>query len=191
MIRRTLCALLSLAALLAGCAGPSVVPGQALPTRDRIADFSLEARFSLTQAHERHAGRLSWRHAGERDELLLSSPFGQGVAEITLDRGYARLVASDRQVHEAADAEALTRDVLGYPLPIERLSSWLLGRGTTGAVLSPDSLGRPRTLASGVWFIEYEYGDDSRDALPSRLSIRRSGDAGPEILLRIEEWRVP
>ncbi len=89
------------AVLLAGCAGPAAKSGNetsAFPPRSAVTDFSLEARFSVTSDGERHSGRLSWRHSDDRDELRLSSPFGQVVAEILVDRQTARLVTSDRRL---------------------------------------------------------------------------------------------
>ena len=154
-----------------------------------MADFSLEARFSVSSDAERHSGRLFWRHGSGRDELQLSSPFGQVVAEIQVDRQRARLVTSDRRVFEALDAQQLTREVLGYSLPISRLSDWVLGRPAEGGRVERDALKRPLRMEEGGWLIDYEYDDAGADALPGMLVVRRPG--GPELRLRIEEWRAP
>jgi outer membrane lipoprotein LolB len=66
---------------------------------------------------QNYAGRLHWRHDGDRDELLLSSPLGQGMAEIVSDASGARLTASDGNSHTAATADELLQSVLGYPCP--------------------------------------------------------------------------
>ena len=180
------------AALLAGCAGPAAQSGNetsAFPPRSAVTDFSLEARFSVTSDGERHSGRLSWRHGADRDELRLSSPFGQVIAEILVDRQKAQLVTSDRRVFEAPDAQQLTREVLGYSLPISQLSDWVLGRQREGDRVELDALKRPLRMEAGSWQIDYEYDQAVADAVPGLLLINRPG--GPELRLRIEEWRAP
>ena len=120
--------------------------------------------------------------------MLLASPFGQGVAEIILDLGVAQLHAADGRRFEASDVEALTHEVLGYRLPLAGLAAWMLGRGER-LHAGLDAAGRPVHAEVDGWQIDYAYDDESPGALPARLDIRREG--GPEIRLRIEEWRVP
>lgn len=110
-------------ALVAGCAALPPSPGSlAVARRDAIDDFSLEARFSRHE-DQNYSGRLSWRHSGgDVDELLLASPFGQGIAQLISDPRGARLTLSDGQVYTAEDGAALTRQVLGYPLPVAQLA---------------------------------------------------------------------
>ena len=183
--------LLAAALMLAACAAPLVQPGEALPPRTSVRDFSLEARFSVAQDAERHSGRLSWRHRSEGDELQIASPFGQTVAEISIDAGRARLVTSDRRVFEAPDVQQLTREVLGYSLPINRLADWVLARdgSSSASAGARDRFGRPLAIEAEGWQISYDYEQDGADALPASVFATRTG--GPELRLRIEEWRVP
>lgn len=165
--------------------------GGVLPQRDALRDFSLEARFSLRYEDKSYAGRLSWRHAGEHDELLLSSPLGQGMAEIFGDPGRVRLQAGDGKSYVADDAETLTQQVLGYPLPLGNLAGWVRGRPGSAKskgveVAAPDAFGRPLRLHEDGWRIDYEYDGDDAQALPARLFIERQGVL--ELRLRIDEW---
>jgi outer membrane lipoprotein LolB len=176
--------------LLAACAGPGANVTEIPLPRGDVRDFSLEARFSVTQESERHSGRLSWRHGADGvDELQIASPFGQVLADIRIDSQRARLVASDRRVFEAADAQQLTHEVLGYPLPINRLSAWVLARAGEGARVQLDQLGRPQAIEEDGWSIRYEYEQETADALPALMTVTRWG--GLELRLRIEEWRTP
>jgi outer membrane lipoprotein LolB len=184
--------LLSVAALLlTACAAPALRVGDGMQPRTAVRDFSLDARFSVTQAAERHSGRLSWQHRDGGDELQIASPFGQIVAEISVDRRRARLVAADQRVFEAADVQQLTEEVLGYRLPVNRLADWVLARrrDAAGVAVAADAAGRPQAISDDGWQITYEYDQDGADALPSRLFATRPG--GPELRLRIEEWRTP
>lgn len=178
--------------LLAGCATPGTQPDAPLPPRPAIRDFSLEARFSVTQDAERHSGRLSWQHREQGDELQIVSPFGQIVAEISINSERARLTTSDRRVFEAPGAQQLTREVLGYALPIDRMADWVLAR-EHGATVdhggARDRFGRPLVIEEDGWRISYDYEQDGTGALPAGMVATRA--EGPELRLRIEEWRVP
>lgn len=179
-------ALLLLGALLLyGCAN---IPSSSStpPTRDALAVFALEGRFSLRHEDRNYSGRLSWRHAGLNNELLLSSPFGQGMAEIVTSENGARLTGSDGRVYEASDAETLTRQVLGYPLPLDQLTDWVRGWDATGGIFERDALGRPLRLRHEDWRIDYGYASDDPKAPPDRIFAVRSG--GFELRLRIDEW---
>lgn len=172
------------ALLLGGCAALPASPTGTLATRrDALDDFALEGRFSLRHDDKSYSGRLSWRHDGANNELLLASPFGQGLAQITTSASGARMTTSDGNVYEAADSELLTRQVLGYPLPLAQLTDWVRGRG---AAYEPDQLGRPLRLRHDGWRIDYEYDSDDEQALPSRLFAQRAD--GLELRLRIDEW---
>ncbi len=181
---RLLCAALSF--VLVGCAGLGVSPGQ-LPSRDTLGAFELEGRFSLRQGEQNFSGRLSWRHLAGENVVLLSSPFGQGLAEIVTDGLGARLKTSEGKTYAAADGESLTARVLGYPLPITGLADWLRARG--GESGQRDVHGRLVRLDAAGWRIDYAYDVDAPDVPPSRLVV--SGQAGgdpTELRLRIDRW---
>lgn len=171
--------------LLTACASPAVLPDGALPaTRAAIDAFALEGRFALRQGDKNYSGRLSWRHGDGQDEVLLSSPFGQGLAQITANAAGAQLTTSDGKHYAAANGELLTRQVLGYPLPLAQLADWLRGRGAGDFVY--DAQRRPLQLSDSGWRIDYEYDSDAAQALPARLFAQRTD--GVELRLRIDEW---
>ena len=176
----------SSALLVSGCAVVPSSPGSVgVAQREALDDFSLEGRFSLRHEEKNYSGRLSWRHSGADNELLLASPFGQGLAQITTSERGAQLTMSDGQVYAAADSEALTREVLGYPLPLARLTDWVRGRAASGE-LELDGSGRPLLLRHDGWRIDYDYASDDAQAPPSRIVALR--DDGAELRLRIDEW---
>jgi len=171
--------------LIGGCANlPS--SSNTAPPRDALLAFTLEARFSLRHEDKSYSGRLSWRHDGMNNELLLSSPFGQGMAEIVTSESGARLTSSDGKVYEASDAETLTRQVLGYPLPLDQLTDWVRGWGAAAGISERDDLGRPLRLRHEGWLIDYGYASDDPQAPPDRIFAERTG--GFELRLRIDEW---
>lgn len=179
----------SLAVLVGGCATLSE-PSSGTPatTRDALTAFALEGRFALRHEDKSYSGRLSWRHDGANNEVLLASPFGQGLARITTSVRGARLTGSDGKTYTAPDAQTLTSELLGYPLPLTELADWVRGRsaGATQEAVERDALGRPVRLRHDAWRISYEYDTATVQALPARLFAENAN--GMELRLRIDEW---
>jgi len=184
---RSRLAWLSLAVLFnSGCASLSPSPTSAPPAREALDAFALEGRFSLRHENKNYSGKMSWRHQGADNTLLLSSPVGQGMAEITTRENGAQLTTSDGKLYTAADAETLTRQVLGYPLPLVQLTDWVRGRDDAPGLAERDAFGRPLRLSHQDWRIEYGYEGDDPAAAPSRIFAERTG--GLELRLKIDEW---
>lgn len=180
---------LLMATLLAVCACGSAPPNarpQPWATREKVQYFFLVGRFSVQHEGKAYTGRISWRHAGQNDDLLISSPFGQALAEVVSDAGGARLTThSGTQYADSPDA--LVQTVLGHPLPLSRLLAWLRGLAVDDAEVTRDPHGRPLFWRQGEWRLSYEYADDDPQSLPSRLFA--SSESAFELRLRIDEWQ--
>ncbi len=174
--------------LFAGCATLPAPTDKALLSHRSLDEFALEGRFSLRQGDKNHSGRLSWRHSATRDDLLLASPFGQGIAEITVNLHAATLTTSDGKTYSAAEARTLTEQVLGYALPLDLLTDWVRGRSTPADVVERDAFRRPLRLQHLDWRIEFVYDNDDPAAPPGRLFAERPGEF--ELRLRIDEWNA-
>lgn len=185
---------LQLVAILAGAllAGCSSLPPAALPGRDQVRDFSLEARFALRvtlpdQVAQSSGGRLSWTHKSGDNRVLVSSPLGYGVAEIETTRQLSRLKTANGEIRESSDPDALMEEVTGQRLPVTRMPAWLLGRSGGGARIDTDQHNRPARLREAGWQVDYAYDQDDGSALPARVTLSRNGEI--ELRLRIEEWK--
>jgi outer membrane lipoprotein LolB len=177
-------AFLWLCLLLAGCATTGQQPAPTGPAGDA---FFLSGRVSVKYGTEAASGKISWQHDLDSDDLLLSSPLGQGVARIVRRDGLVSLTASDQKVYQARDVETLTAQVLGWRLPLEGLPDWVRGRAAAGAPAQtrPDGSGRLADLRQSGWLVELlDYNDAS--GLPSRLRLSRED---VEIRLVIDQWR--
>lgn len=176
-MRRTAAALL--AALAAGCAS---LPA---PSPTEAPAFELSGRVAVRYGAESASGRAEWRHSVAGDDLVISNPIGQGIAEITRRDGAYALVTADGRRYEASDPEALTEKVLGWRLPLAGLPDWVRARPVDGVPAETRYEGaRLAHLVQSGWRIEYlEYGDDG---LPRRLRLSREA---LDIRLVIESWR--
>jgi len=172
--------------IVAGCAVFQAKTDDFLPKRKMLENFSLEGRFSLRHEDTNYSGHLSWQHSGVNNTLLLSSPLRQGIAEIITDAKGARLTASDGRTYRSANIETLTRDVLGFPLPLAQLVDWVRGWSREGGIYEYDAKGRIQSFRHDGWTIRYSYENDDEDSPPSRIFAEKTGDF--ELRLRIDAW---
>lgn len=173
-------AALAAALLASGCAELQLQ----LPPQE--TQFELLGRIAVRYGDDASAGRIDWRHGASGDEVLITSALGQAVARIVRSGDRVTLEAADGSVHEAADAETLTGQVLGFRLPLEGLAEWVRGReGKAPAVAQRDAAGRLTRLQQSGWTIAYEaWTEDGR--LPTRLKLSYPGI---ELRLAVAEWK--
>ena len=181
-----LCAVLS---ALAGCASTRTT--QVLPASNvSIGAFSLNGRVAVKLDDRGYTASLRWRHWATRDSLRLLSPVGSVVGEIEADSNGATLTTGDKKVYRSNDVQSLTREVLGWDLPLSGLRYWVTGRADPALPVqaqSRDDKERLKSLMQNDWRIAYlEYFGDS--ALPARLSL-----AYDRLNLRliVEHWELP
>lgn len=167
---------------LAGCA---TLDEQAAPAGAIGEAFYLLGRVSVKYGDEAASGKISWQHEPASDDLLISTPLGQGVARIVRRDALVSLTTSDRKVYQADDVESLTGQVLGWRLPLAGLPDWVRGRATAGAPAQTwrDSAQRLAKLRQSGWLVEFL--DYSGAGLPARLRLSRED---VEIRLVIEQW---
>jgi outer membrane lipoprotein LolB len=169
--------LFTLAALaLAACAS--------VPLSIDKPEFDLTGRLAARYGNESFSANLAWRHARNADEMLITTALGQGVARIVREGDAVTLTTAEPREYRAADAEALTEQVLGFRVPLAGLAEWVRGRPSTEspatAEYAPD--GRLLSLQQGGWNIEFvEYAGK----LPSRM---RLAYPGIELRLAISQW---
>lgn len=162
------------ALLLAACASLPMPTDQALGPA--LESFALAGRLALRQGERSDHLRFDWEHSPGVDNLLLTTPLGQGVARVRRDAGGASLETAAGRRHAAADWESLTQQVFGVVLPLDDLPEWLRGAhpGRDGEVagwrvrvteVSPFRQGRllPRVLEVRKDDIELRLVVDERD----------------------------
>lgn len=176
---RSSLAALAAALLLGACA--SLELGEA----GTDLEFELAGRLAARQAGESFSGNVTWRHAPGADEMLFSTPLGQGVARIVREGEAVTLSTAEPREYRAADAESLTEQVLGFRLPLAGLADWVRARPAKGAPFDAarDPDGRLQRLQQNGWTIEYQAFENER---PARLRLTYPGI---ELRLAISQWK--
>jgi len=180
-------AVLWLALVMSGCASVAsipVAPVQAEPA----ANWTLQGRIGIQTEAQSASGTLYWQHRERSDEVLLTSPLGQGVARIVVNADGATLDMPNQPLRQAADVESLTRETLGYALPVSGLVWWVQALPAPNSVYDSrrDDAGRLSRLKQDGWVIDYHYAGDG-STRPRKLWVAREG---LEIRLVTDSWLV-
>lgn len=179
----------ALSLLLAGCA--SAPPAtQPLVSLEAAANFDVTGRVAVKYDDQGFSGGFHWTHDGHSDDIYLMTPLGQAVARIFRDASGVTLTTQEGKQLKARDPESLTREALGWSLPVEGLQFWILGRPAPGPkpVAIRDAENRLARLEQDTWGIEYlGYRAAESGALPGKMRLTR-GDL--EIRLVIDRWRL-
>jgi len=171
--------------LLAACATTEEQTAPEGPIGDA---FQLSGRVSVKYGTEAASGKITWQHDAAGDDLLLSTPLGQGVARIVRRDNLVSLTTSDQKVYQASDVETLTGQVLGWRLPFAGLPDWVRGRAAAGAPAQTrlDSTQRLSELRQSGWLVEF-LGYKGQNGPPALLRLSRED---VEIRLVIDQWQA-
>lgn len=171
--------------LCAGCA--MLTPGANVPAAEA---FDILGRVLASSEGRAFSANFRWRHAAADNEIWLMSPVGQTLAHIAADSGAATLTTADQQEYRALSVEGLTRQALGWPLPLAQLQHWIRG-GTVPdravAAVSRDARGRLSSLEQEGWSIRYIWPETGDGLLPRQLELTQGGQ---RIRMVIDEWRA-
>lgn len=166
-----------IALLPAACAELPPTSVDSLALGPPLARFAAEGRISVRQGERSDHLRFRWEHAPDRDVVLLMSPLGQGLAELTRDAAGARLVRGNQATIAADTLPQLAARVVGAPLPLEAMADWLRGA-------RPDLSGE----ADG-WLVAVSDTSTIRQSRLVRVLEARREDV--ELKLIVDDWDVP
>ncbi len=182
---RTWCAL-AIAVIAAACATLPEPP--VIPTSSAL--FDLSGRVLVSYDGHAFSSGVRWLHAAGRDEISLLSPVGQTLAYIVGEADGATLTAADQKQYRAASVESLTRQALGWELPLASLQYWVQGQPVpVGApdVVERDAARRLTALTQNGWRIAFvNYPPAEHGGLPRRLDL---SSGAQQIRLVIDGWR--
>ena len=165
--------------LLAGCAQAPLRPPEG------PLEFQVLGRIAARYGNDGFTGNVDWRHAKSGDDMLISTPLGQGVARIVREGEAVQLTTANGREYRAPDAETLTERVLGFRVPLEGLADWIRGEPSPGTASQKQTLpdGRLSALQQGDWRVQYLDYDGGR---PRLMQLNYPGI---QLRFAISEWK--
>ena len=177
-----LCAVLASATLIASCAGLG-------PPVRAPAPFDLIGRVAVSYDGRAFSSSVRWHHLPDRDEIWLLTFAGQTLAYIVSDSAGATLTGADRTQYSAPDVESLTRQGLGWDLPLTYLGWWVRGKAApapTAHDIKRDERARLIGFTQDDWHITLVPDPRLENGLPRRLELVNDRNV---IRLVIDVWR--
>jgi outer membrane lipoprotein LolB len=169
------------------CACSTLAPA---PTVERqyVGRFSVVT--SLAGTRDSGSGRFKLAVEGQAIVLDLDSPLGATLARIEVDPHGARLTApSDSGPREVrgANAEALTYEVLGWPLPVAGFRDWIDGRPVASRPSSQHTSDAGEVFEQDGWTISVLERFQGQAGAPRRLVFERpeTKEPAPAITVRL------
>jgi len=176
------------AVVVAGCASTPLAPPIAIPP-GADAPFAVDGRLSARRGSDAIAVAFAWTHSSPRDEIVITTPLGVAVAELTGDvsTGRVEVRTADGRRDQADDWAALTERSVGFPLPVTGLAFWARGAARAGSphTVEIDAAGRVGVLRQDGCEIVYAYAH-SAARRPSQL---RLACHDLELRIVIDRWR--
>lgn len=190
---RAILALPALALFLAGCM--SIPPAQEFSDSGQASVyqpyFELSGRISVRQGQRGDFGQLRWTRAKDTQKIVLLSPLGQTVAEISQSDDQPAVLRIGSERRTAASFEALAHEALGASVPIGDIAYWIQGLTDTqsgeASIGQNDVAGRPQRLSHAGWEIHIEgYRRLGEATIASRLTAVKDDSV---IKIVIDEWK--
>lgn len=148
--------------------------------RPALKSFIVEGKVAFSHKKEGGNASISWEQHGARYAIHLYGALGSGSIEIYGRPGFVGLVESNGKTHEAANAEQLIRNVMGWDIPVSPLQYWLQGLpvpGSKAAGIKLDRQGRLVYLHQQGWSIHYQNYEMNECGLflPTRMTLENRG----------------
>jgi outer membrane lipoprotein LolB len=159
-------------------------------TLQDLQSFAIQGRMAVQYDAKGYSCQVHWHKNSDSQQISLISPLGNTLADIQVSAQGVLLISQDGKQYAAPDAEQLTQQLLGWPLPLSQLHDWILGRPSSGAVSAQewDAQGRLQRFKQNDWSVEYaDYRATDNYALPGKLTLRH-----PNLYLRliVDEWQT-
>ncbi len=151
--------------------------------------WSLHGRVVVHTPEEGAQVRIHLRSSQNGESLTIRNAFGQTLIQVRNDRFGLRLRDSQGRVYHADQARRALEARLGWPVPVERLSNWVLaleaGKGVPTAL---DGHGRPLALQARPWEVAYQgYMKVQGVWMPQNMRLIRDQ---VRLRVRVDQWSL-
>ena len=140
----------------------------------QITDWTLAGRIVVNTEDDGWNGDLHWSQRVGGYGIQFSAPFGQGAFQLESSATGVEMRFSDGKTFQAADAESLLLEQLGWNFPLSGFQYWVTGlpKPESASVLNYRPDGRLAGLRQGQWQITYpEYAAVGGVMMPRKIFL--------------------
>ena len=120
--------LCSAAVLLAACAQTRLAGTESWRPQTNIADFAADGRLAVRMNDKGSYANFDWTYQNQVQTINVNTPLGNTLGQLCEDSRGVIAVDSKGQVYQAGTAEELSRQMLGFALPVQYLNVWANGQ---------------------------------------------------------------
>ena len=119
--------------LLAACAQPNLPQQNSWQAAEQVQDFSADGRLAVKVEGKGSYANFDWTYQNAVQTIDVNTPLGNTVGQLCQDSEGVLAVDSKGKVYQAETAEELSRQLLGFALPVQYLHIWADGRRVANA----------------------------------------------------------
>ncbi|MCK4587256.1 MAG: outer membrane lipoprotein LolB [Gammaproteobacteria bacterium] len=141
---------------------------------NQITSWTLAGRIVVNTEDDGWNGELHWSQRVDGYGIQFSAPFGQGAFQIDSSDTGVEMRFSDGKIFQAADAESLLVEQLGWHLPLSGFQYWVTGvpKPESGSVLNYRLDGRLASLLQDKWRVTFpEYVTIDGMVMPRKIFL--------------------
>ena len=119
--------------LLAACAQPNFPQQNSWQAAEQVQDFSADGRLAVKVEGKGSYANFDWTYQNAVQTIDVNTPLGSTVGRLCQDSEGVLAVDSKGKVYQAETAEELSRQLLGFALPVQYLHIWADGKRVANA----------------------------------------------------------
>lgn len=119
--------------LLAACAQPNLPQQNSWQAAEQVQDFSADGRLAVKVEGKGSYANFDWTYQNAVQTIDVNTPLGNTVGQLCQDGEGVLAVDSKGKVYQAETAEELSRQLLGFALPVQYLHIWADGKRVANA----------------------------------------------------------
>lgn len=158
---------LLLAAFLSACTTGTWMKPDTWQKGDAVLNyFDADGRLAVRVNDKGSYANFDWTSQGSVQSISVNTPLGNTVGELCQDSTGVIAIAANAKRFVANSAEALSQQLMGFPVPLAHLDTWLMGKWVDGEPyrLMPDG-----SLEQSGWVIRRQVNADG--VTPKELNL--------------------
>lgn len=185
--------------LLASCATqPQLQPAPPAtavsePSVEALQNWVIKGKLGVRGHRDSGSANLIWQQLAQNYRIYLSGPLGAGATVISGSPNGVSLQRGGDSPIFAANPELLTTELMGWPLPVAKMSYWLRGLAAPGASSNrqQNASGQLQSLQQAGWQLSFdEYQTVGDYQLPTRIvAATRQAGTPISVTLVIKQWQ--